>query len=219
MSQNAIGLLASYLYVFAVLALGEVLRRWRGYPIEFTRKFVHVGVGMWAWGTVALFEDRLWAIIPPLTFVGLNYISYKRDLFASMETGEEGNLGTVYFPLSFAAAILWLWPWPALLVGALMVMTWGDATAAVVGKRWGKHLYRTGKALRSWEGSLAMMLAGWIAVTVALHSLGGLGLGLAMSYAGVVSAIATLVEGITPWQIDNLTVPLASGLILYWLLT
>ena len=54
MGSDWAGLMASYVYVFAVLAVGELLRRWRHYPIEFTRKFVHIGVGMWSLGTVPL---------------------------------------------------------------------------------------------------------------------------------------------------------------------
>ena len=28
----------------------EGLRKWRGYSVEFTRKFIHITVGMWAYG-------------------------------------------------------------------------------------------------------------------------------------------------------------------------
>ena len=74
--------------------------------MDFTRKFIHIGVGMWVVGTVLLFENRFLAVIPPLSFVLINYVSYRRETFKAMETGEKGNLGTVYFPLSFAILIL-----------------------------------------------------------------------------------------------------------------
>ena len=135
MKANGWGLVLSFVYVFAVLFAAEGLRKWRGYPIDFTRKFVHIGVGMWVIGTVLLFESRYLAVIPPLSFVVVNYISYRRSVFQAMETGERENLGTVYFPISFALLILWLWPRPELLVAALMPMTWGDALAAIVGVR------------------------------------------------------------------------------------
>jgi len=54
---------------------------------------------------VLLFEHRTFAIIPPLAFVVINACSYWRGTFKAMETGEKENLGTIYFPLSFAALI------------------------------------------------------------------------------------------------------------------
>ena len=72
MTQGWIALLTSFIYVFAMIGVAEGLRKWRGYSVEFTRKFIHVVVGMWAFGTVLLFERRAFAIIPPLAFVAIN---------------------------------------------------------------------------------------------------------------------------------------------------
>ncbi len=73
--SDSLALLVSYVYVFSAIGAAEGLRRWRGYPTEFTRKFIHIAVGMWAYGTVLLFHSRAFAVIPPLTFVVLNAIS------------------------------------------------------------------------------------------------------------------------------------------------
>ena len=111
-------LIISYVYVFAMIGVGEGLRKWLGqakpgtYSTEFTRKVIHISVGMWAFGTVLLFEHWYFAIVPPLSFVVLNYISYRRELFKSVETGEKGNLGTVYFPISFSIIICLFWRGP-----------------------------------------------------------------------------------------------------------
>jgi len=214
MKSDIWGLVLSFVYVFAILFAAEGLRKWRGYPIEFTRKFVHIGVGMWVGGTVLLFPSRYAAVIPPLSFVALNYISYRRSVFQAMETGERENLGTVYFPISFALLILWLWPQPALLVAALMPMTWGDALAAIAGKRWGQHKHPFAGSLKSWEGSLTMLLASWLSVLLALFLLSSSSWGTALGGALVVALAAAVVEAVTPWHLDNLTVPLVSALAL-----
>jgi phytol kinase len=132
------------------------LRRGLHLSVEFTRKFVHIGVGMVAFLLVWLFQTWQWAILPPLAFIVINYISYRRQIFAGMETGERGQLGTVYFPISFAVLIPVLWSFPAVLVASLMPMTWGDAFAAIIGKRWGAHQFTVLGQTRSLEGSLAM---------------------------------------------------------------
>ena len=54
-------LVISYAYVFSIIALGEVLRRLGNRPLAFTRKFIHVGVGMWVVGTALLF-GLAWAL-------------------------------------------------------------------------------------------------------------------------------------------------------------
>jgi phytol kinase len=218
MSLDAIALIASFLYVFAMIGAGEGLRKWRGYTVDFTRKFIHVAVGMWAYGTVLLFQRREFAIIPPLAFVAINAFSYWRGTFKAMETGKKENLGTIYFPLSFAALIWLLWDRPTLIVAGLMPMTWGDALAAVVGQDFGRRRYTVLGSTRSLEGSAAMLLAGWAATFVPLALLGGIGPATALWVSAVTALGAAAVEAVSPWGIDNLTVPAVSALILALLL-
>ena len=220
MSRDILALIASFIYVFAMIGVAEGLRKWRGYSVEFTRKFIHIAVGMWAFGTVLLFERRAYAIIPPLAFVAINALSYWQGTFKAMETGEKGQLGTVYFPLSFAALIWLLWGHPHLLVASLMPMTWGDALAAVLGRRIGQHRYTVGRSTRSLEGSAVMFLASWAATLVALVLLAPepLGPAAAVGAAAVTALGAAAIEAVSPWGIDNLTVPAVSALVLVWLL-
>jgi phytol kinase len=209
--SDPIALLLAFVYVSVVLALGEGLRRGLNLSVEFTRKFVHVGVGMVSFLLVVLFQSWQFAIIPPLVFIFINYISYRRQIFSGMETGEKGQLGTVYFPISFA--IYLLWPFPALLVASLMPMTWGDAFAAIIGKRWGTHKFSVVGQTRSVEGSLAMFAFSYAATFLALVVFGQpiiVGIGLSL----LTALVATLVEALSPMGIDNLTVPLVSALVL-----
>jgi dolichol kinase len=218
MSRDVIALLASFAYVFAAIGVAEGLRKWRGYSVDFTRKFIHIAVGMWAYGTVLLFERRVFAIIPPLAFVAINAFSYWRGTFKAMETGEKGNLGTVYFPLSFAALIWVFWGRPHLIVAALMPMTWGDALAAVVGRRIGRRRYTVLGSTRSVEGSMTMFVASWLATSVSLLLLGTGDPRVALLISAVTAFGAALVEAVSPWGIDNLTVPAVSALILWLML-
>jgi dolichol kinase len=216
MDRNTIALLASFAYVFSVIGLAEGLRRWRGYPVEFTRKFIHIGVGMWAYGTVLLFERRALAIIPPLSFVVINAFSYWRGTFGAMETGEKGQLGTIYFPISFALIIWLLWDRPPLLVASLMPMTWGDALAAVLGRRIGRRHYTVAGSTRSLEGSMVFFLVSWIATLAPLALLGPASsqTSIVVGAAAATALGATAIEGASPWGIDNLTVPAISALVL-----
>jgi len=215
MRSDWLALVISYVYVFAVIGVGEGLRKWRCYSTEFTRKLIHITVGMWAFGTVLLFQHWYFAIIPPLSFVATNYISYRGEIFKSVETGEKGNLGMVYFPISFAVIICLFWMRPNLLVASLMPMTWGDALAAILGRRYGQRKYSVLGFTRSMEGSLAMFLFSWLSIFLALLLLPSLGWQTSLLYSLAVAAFATLVEALSPWHIDNLTVPVFSAALLY----
>jgi phytol kinase len=215
MKSDWLSLVISYVYVFAMIGIGEGLRKWQGYSAEFTRKLIHISVGMWAFGTVLLFEHWYFAIIPPLSFVVLNYISYRWEIFKSVETGEKGNLGTVYFPISFAIILCLFWTRPNLLVASLMPMTWGDALAAILGRRYGQRKYSVLGSTRSVEGSLAMFLFSWLSTFLALLILPLLGWQTSLLYSLAVAVFATLVEALSPRHIDNLTVPLLSAVLLY----
>jgi phytol kinase len=218
--QDYTALIVSYLYVFAVIGLAELLRRAGKRPSEFTRKFIHVGVGMWMVGTVVLFETWQFALIPPVTFVVLNAFSYWLDIFKAMEAEERGNLGTIYFPIAFGALIYVFWDQPLLLVASVMPMTWGDAMAAVIGQRYGHYRFTIGGHTRSLEGSAAMLFWSWLATSAALLGMPYL-LGqspinwlLVLIYGGAVAVVCTTVEALTPWGIDNLSVPAAAALAL-----
>jgi len=217
MGSDWLALVLSFVYVFAAIGIAEAMRKWRGYSTDFTRKFIHLTVGMWSVGTVLLFERWYMAIIPPASFILLNCFSYRQETFKAMETGEKGNLGTVYFPFSFSLAIVFFWSSPYLLVASLMPMTWGDAMAAVLGRRYGHFRYTLWGSTRSLEGSVSMFLFAFAATFLALWLFPPLSLGLSLLYALVVALLATLVEAVTPWHLDNLTVPLVSALVLYLL--
>jgi len=210
-----LALLISYVYVFAIIFVGEGLRKWRGYSSDFTRKVIHIGVGMWVFPTVALFEQWYFAIIPPLTFIVINYISYRQEVFKAMETGEKGQLGTVYFPISFAL-LLWLfWSQPHMAVAGIMAMTWGDAFASIIGLRWGRRKYQIFGRTRSLEGSAAMFAFSFASIMITLMAMTALGSPASLLYAFVLAAFATAVEALSPWGIDNLTVPILSAGLLY----
>ena len=208
-----IALVIAFVYVSLILALGEGLRRELKLGVEFTRKFVHIGVGMVAFLLVALFQNWQFAIIPPLVFIVVNLISYRRQIFSGMETGLKGQFGTVYFPVSFAILIPILWQFPAILVTSLMPMTWGDAFAAIIGKRFGAHTYSAMGQTKSIEGSLAMFVFSFVAVTLTFLIFYA-PLTTSLIVGIVVALVTTMVEAFSPWGLDNLTVPIASAILL-----
>lgn len=224
-TNDWIGLGASYVYAFGLLVLAEVVRHRRGYPQEFTRKIVHIGAGMWVFGVLALFDTWYIGVIPFATFIGLNYLFYRYKLFAAMDA-PDSTPGTVYF--AFAITLLFLLFWrtdsPAdrgyIAATGTMAMTWGDAFAAIVGRRWGRHRYSVGQDSRSWEGSAAMLGFSALAMLLTLALVPGsalaplappLPLGLALAAALAGALVATAAEAVSPAGTDNISVPLLAA--------
>ena len=110
---NWLALILAFVYVFVAIGLGEVLRRSLHLSQGFTRKFIHIAVGMISIPTVLMFRSLYWAIIPPLAFVVINYLDYRFGLIQAMMSSNRSNLGTVYFPISFAVILAVFWGNPS----------------------------------------------------------------------------------------------------------
>lgn len=230
MSQgDIVGLIASYVYAFGLLFGVEALGKRLRWPQAITRKIVHIGAGMWIWGTLALFDAWFYGIIPFATFIVLNTIFYRQQSFKAMDS-RDSSPGTVYFAISTTILFALLWRTGGELdrapiaAAGVMAMTWGDGLASLVGYGWGRHQYTFLGHTRSWEGSAAMATGGFIAMFLTLWLLPGSALSpnsepfgmassLVLALAGTV--IATVAEGFSPAGTDNLSVPLLTGALLY----
>jgi phytol kinase len=217
---NALGLLIAYLYIFGIIGLAELLRRWRGYGSDFTRKFIHIGVGMLSWVISLLFDSPWPFVIASATFVIINLVDWRFGIISSMSSSDRSNLGTVYFPLASAAVALIFWESQPLMVAALMPLTWGDGLAPVIGRRYGAHQYTVLGHTRSLEGSATFFAVGGLFTWLALW----LKVGTpemtpveAFLPALVVIAATTLTEAVSVWGLDNITVTAVAVLILsFW---
>lgn len=224
-TRDLIGLGISYAYAFGLIALAEIVRRWRGYPQDFTRKLVHIGAGMWVFGVLALFDNWYIGIIPFATFIVLNYIFYRYRLFSAMDA-PESTPGTVYFAFAITVLFLAFWRTDSLqdrgyiAAAGTMAMTWGDSMASIIGQRWGRHRYTILGSTRSWEGSAAMLVASGTAMLLTLMLLPGSPLApltvpftstLALAAAFLAAFVATVAEACSPSGTDNLSVPLLAG--------
>jgi uncharacterized protein (TIGR00297 family) len=133
-----------------------------------------------------------------------------------MDETDRSTMGTVYFPASMAFLIWLFWDQARYLVAAgMMLMTWGDGMAAVIGQRFGKHVYTILGDRKSLQGSVAMFLFGWVSLLVVLALLSPLS-PLQVLVLGTVTALfATLLEAISARGADNLTVPVIPAVLLF----
>lgn len=226
-SGDLIAVIITCLYAVLLVGSSEFIQRQFHFPYEFTRKVVHIGTGMWLWAVLVLFDHWQVAVILFAAFTVVNALLLRFRLSKAMEPDSGGTLGTVYF--AFSCALLfalfhqgWEQGFPRgieyFAMTGLMAMTWGDASAAIIGKTFGKHLYRVfGDSKRTIEGSLAGCLATFIAVAITLRILSPLGLPAILLGAAIAALLEMLIEAISPWGLDNLTVPISVALVLFLL--
>ena len=114
-----------------------------------------------------------------------------------------GLAGATWMAMAYAAALL-LFPKPV-AVAAMLFNGLGDAAAALVGKRWGRHRTRWGK---SWEGFAAGLVTD-LAVGIGMWMLAPAAVPLAGAVIGALVA-ATIEFAPLPLD-DNVRVTLAGG--------
>ncbi len=119
--------------------------------------------------------------------------------------------GAAWMCLS-AALCAWLLP---LAVGAaaLAMLMLGDAAAALVGRRWGRHKWPG--TPKSVEGSLAYVVA---AFATGLAVVAWPGAGLTAGSVGLGAVVGAAIEALPIPVNDNLRVPILSGLVMWLVL-
>lgn len=196
----------------------ELLHRRTSADPELIRKVVHIGVGnvvLVAWW----FNIPLWlGVGASVTFSAIALLSYRYPILPVINTVGRKSLGTFFYAVSFAVLIAWFWTIhkPHYAVLGILVMTWGDGLAALIGKRFGQHLYYLWGMKKSWEGSLTMAIVSYGVSSTILWAVQGSSWDTWLVSAGVAIA-ATSLEAFSKLGVDNLTVPLGSAAIAFWL--
>lgn len=216
-----IGVVVLWLGVVGFLA--EWLYRSKLASPEVVRKVVHIGVGnviLLAWWM----QTPGWlGVGASVVFSTIAFISYRLPILPSINGVGRKSLGTFFYAVSIGilVGIFWTLHLPHYAVVGVLVMTWGDGLAALVGQRFGKHPYKVWGMEKSWEGSLTMALVSFTVIGLILGSVWGQSWQVWAIAAGV-AILATGLEAFSNYGIDNLTVPLGSAFasfaLSYWLL-
>lgn len=210
---NLIGIGVSIGFVLLVIGLATLLEKMGKLSGEGSRKFIHVLVSNWWLIAMAFFDTALWASVVPLLFIVVNYISYKKQVFKSMERGGGlEDLGTVYYAISLFLLALWSFSIEKPYIGGLgiLIMGYGDGFAAVFGKYFAKRHFKVFGSQKSILGCSVMFIA---STAVAYGFVLWFGLVVPLWLPVALGLLATSVETFTPLGFDNLTVPLLTSLV------
>ncbi len=205
------------LWLGLVFLTSEIMRR-LGRDPELVRKVVHIGTGnvmFLAWGL----NLPMWLCLSAaIAFSAIAIISYFLPVLPMLNGVGRKTNGVFYYALSITCLVAWFWSIgaPQFATIGVIVMSWGDGLAAIIGQKWGKHAYHFMGSKRTLEGSLAMLIVSYLATCLILVIAQGITPSTLLIPLPV-AVVATVLEAISPGGTDNLTVPLASASLCYGL--
>jgi phytol kinase len=185
---------------------------------ELVRKVVHIGTGniiLIAWWL----NIPMWiGIAASVFFSGVALLSYYFPILPNINSIGRKSFGTFFYAVSIGVLVAWFWTLgrPEFAAIGILVMTWGDGFAALIGQRFGKHHYRLWDMKKSWEGSSTMAAMSFaVCALILLGTIGNVWQIWCVSV--VVGLCAAGLEAFSKFGIDNLTVPIVSGAIAFFL--
>ncbi|WP_294347680.1 phosphatidate cytidylyltransferase [Prosthecochloris sp.] len=214
--HNTLVAALSLVYVFSVPPLLDYLVTNHKLSRDISRKITHICAGS-VIVFLPLFQDGHWTqYLNVSLFVIWGMLFLQKGFFAAEDdqaiktmtrTGDRRELlkGTLYFAIvGIICGTVYYKQVPGIL--AMAILGWGDGLAPIVGMKLGKMKYKA-FCEKTVEGSLAFFagsaLAGmffvWLIVPEAFN----------LSTILIIALAATILEGLSPKEVDNILIPLA----------
>lgn len=211
-------------YYVAMVTLLFLARRLIGISGELYRKLFHIGVAGSVF--VLLHAFTLWHVSTAtavvfgfLVYFVIGWAERFPRAMRALEEREPGeirsSLALMFLTIAVLIALGWGWlgdEYKFTVVVSIMAWGFGDASAALIGKRWGKqrltHEWVDGK--KTVEGTLAMLAFAAAAILVTLVAYTAWPWYLCVVVALLVAPAAAGTELVSHQGVDTVTVPLAT---------
>ncbi|MBR5289954.1 MAG: hypothetical protein IKU28_03060 [Erysipelotrichaceae bacterium] len=220
---HGVSVVCVYLVTLAVIVLS--IRKWTNIPDELFRKVLHfILLGAYVpflfafdtWWISAGFAASLIVVIYPLLMLAGCIPAFSRFVNERKKGEFKSSMVLALGVMVLTISIGWGVLHDRYLVLA-SVYAWGvgDAFAALIGKRFGKHKlkWKFVDCHKSVEGSLAMFVTSVLAVFAVLQIRGGLDVTSCLVISVLTSAVATFVELCSVNGLDTVTCPAISMMI------
>jgi dolichol kinase len=197
-------------------------------PTNYARSLFHLAAAAVALTAVALLPSRAWLIACPAAFA---VYAWSMEIGRRVSPRLNDRLMRFYGPIAhpheryrvnsatwYATALVALACFasrPA-MIAAVVVLGVADPLAAIVGRRFGRHMLRSGRSL---EGTLAFFASGTIAAAIALGIVAPAPVAMTIALAVAGALAGAIAELLTTKLDDNLTIPLTVGAVVTALAT
>jgi len=233
----------TYFYVILTICIPLILYKKEKISKFAARKAVHMFAGLAILSSPFYFWP-FWPTIIAGTLTVFVYFSSNeskvkqlKELYDAISEEQEEGLkraflqGPFFYCLSITSLVLifgifapnqFYFP-----IAGVLIMIVADTLASVIGKRWGKRSLSLSwtNSKRTLEGSLTFFIFAYLLCFLSFFLFGlliptfqePLTLPTILIYSLITSAIATIIELISPSTFDDLTVPVGSTIIIYLL--
>jgi phosphatidate cytidylyltransferase/phytol kinase len=205
--------LGTALALLGLFAVSEFAGR-RGLSSETTRRMVHIAGA----GTTALFP--LYLHLSEVVALGVVFTLFLiwtrvRGSLKSVHAVARPTVGAILFPVGLVVAAVIAWSHPPAFSYAALMLALPDPAAAVIGRRLASLHWRVLGGEKSLLGSLAFFV---VAFVIGMGFVLATGNGSILTVA-TVALVITGVEAALGYGLDNLFIPVLSGLLgEYWIM-
>ena len=207
--------------VGVLAALGLLLGGVRWYqarfapPPEIPRKLVHVAMGLIVLSFPWVFAERWPVVVLGVLATGallaVRFVRVlRRGVGSVLHSVERQSLGELAFPAS-VALVFWLANGNAVAyVVPVLMLALADATAAVIGIRYGVVRFATTEEPKSLEGSVAFFVVAFLSALVPLLLMTDIGRAEVLLIATILGLLIAMIEAVSWHGLDNLFVPVGT---------
>ena len=225
-----LGIFIGYYIIAATILL--IIKKLLNPPSELFRKSLHficfMSVFILLYAIDVWYVSMLVAIIFSIVlYPVIDFIEEFPNIigiFNQRKSGEiKSSLMTVFFMMAILIAIFWGIlgeQWKYIIVVSIMSWGFGDAAAALVGKKWGSNpiSHKWVEGTKTKEGTFAMYIVSAVTIAINLIIYSSIPWYLCIICALIVAPICALVELISHNGIDTITVPFATAIPLFTIL-
>ena len=189
-----------------------------GLQKKYTRKLVHILIGF-EWVILQLFLGPTWhSFLVCAAFTVFLFVSYFKKLLPMISSDADNSFGTVYYGISMSVLsfVCIFLPEMMLPFGIAVVCTsFGDGFAGVIGQAFSKCKVNirllSNKTVFGALANFAFSFFGsWLLSYV-------LSLDITLLDCAAIAGLSAVLELVTPYGLDNITVPLGTGTLAYLL--
>jgi dolichol kinase len=131
-------------------------------------------------------------------------------------------MGLVYYAIAWTILAYFFFDSKEVIAIGILAMSYGDGFASLIGTKYGVRKFRIFKDEKSYIGTLTMFIFTFFLIILALTYYQFFNQNIYLSvdilpWLLLISAISAIIEGLTPFGLDNLSVPLFTA-VLYWII-
>ena len=182
---------------------------------ELKRKIFHIAMGIMVLSFPYIFKNRnsvvIIGLLSILMFMVIKYTNLKKSIGTILYSVDRESFGEIFFALSVVLIFYWSRGDKITYSIPILILTFADSAAALVGKRYGKkNLAQLNEDSKSIEGSFMFFIVAFVITLVPLLLYTEVGREETLIISAIVGFNVSLIEMIAHSGNDNLLIPLTT---------